>query len=191
MRPGWLPLLVALSLANACRDRAETDRATHATALPVVEDASAPEADQRAEDASASAPEPAEQAEPATRPHRRAGQACDADANDPRCDYETEACIRGRCVTCAKGLLPMVTRCAHQCATDRDCPRGLICNFIASGLSLCDPPAPKRKCAPGEIWLRSDGDCWKLCKSDSDCPQDKCCQSDPNARAQICMGRCP
>jgi hypothetical protein len=183
MRHRWLPPFVALSLASACRDRAEPSHATRPADLPAADDASqaaAPEAGQRAEVA-------------ASPPLRRAGPvACDADANDPRgCDYTTQACIHGRCVTCAKGTTPLITECAIECRTDRDCPRGLGCDFVAGDLYLCSPPAPKRKCPRGEVWLRSDGACWKVCKSDSDCPEYQCCQSDPNARGQICMGKCP
>jgi hypothetical protein len=183
MRHRWLPLLVALSLASACRDRMETSRATHRTDLSAAEDtslASAPEAGQRAE-AAAAPPSP------------DAGRVeCHTDAGAPEgCDYTTQACIRGQCVTCAEGAAPLVTECATKCATDRDCPRGLVCNFIAGDLYTCAPPAPKRKCPQGQVWLRSDGACWKVCKSDRDCPEGQCCQWDPNAPSRICMGKCP
>jgi hypothetical protein len=182
MRHPWIPL-VALSLANACRDRAEPSHATRPADLPAAEDASlaaAPEAGPRAEAAAAL-------------PFPEVDQiACDADAGAREgCDYTTQACIHGRCVTCAKGTAPLITECAIKCTTDRDCPRGLVCNFIAGDLSTCDLPAPKRKCPRGEVWLRSDGACWKVCKSDRDCPEDQCCQWDSNAPGQICMGKCP
>jgi hypothetical protein len=188
VRHSWLPLILALSLANACRDRAETSQAARPAESSAAEDASlpaAPEAGQREGDSSpASAPE-------AVPPSPEVGRtACDTDAGDG-CDYETQACIHRRCVSCAKGTIPLMTSCARICVTDRDCPRGLVCNSIAGTLSTCDSPAPKRKCPRGQVWLRSNGMCLKACKSDNDCPEYQCCQWDSNAPGQICTGRCP
>jgi hypothetical protein len=116
---------------------------------------------------------------------------CDGDAAQPYgCDYQTQACVAGNCQTCGPGTEPFLTVCEKKCKTDRDCPEGLVCIFNAGALFTCEKPAAKKKCPRGQIWLRSDGECWKTCKSDHDCPEDMCCLADPNAPMPICMGRC-
>jgi hypothetical protein len=119
---------------------------------------------------------------------------CSGDAGHPcGCDFDTQACIRGKCHVCAAGTLPHFTECARRCLHDTDCQAGQICVFLAGNEFACQRPiVPKGKhCGAGEILLPSDGDCWKTCTSDADCGEDRCCVQDPNAPVPICMGRCP
>jgi len=77
------------------------------------------------------------------------------------------------------------------CRADKDCAGGQICEFIAGDTFVCAEPFPAKPCPSGQVFLRSDGDCWTTCKTDTDCPRDMCCVTDFNASEPICMGRCP
>jgi hypothetical protein len=174
--------LVAGALASACQGRHEAAPSASASAAGASEAGPRVSVIDARPELEGGAPGPAADA----------GAGCDSDARVPEgCDYATQACVRGHCQTCAEGTEPLMTRCATKCQTDRDCPRGLVCNFVAGDLFLCDEPAAKRSCPRGQIWLRSDGMCWKTCTTDRDCPTDTCCLMDPNAPVPICMGKCP
>jgi len=78
-----------------------------------------------------------------------------------------------------------------SCHTDTDCPHGQICEFVAGDTYVCEEPFLPKPCPKGQIFLKSDGECWTACKTDADCPKDMCCLSDYNAQEPVCMGRCP
>jgi hypothetical protein len=116
---------------------------------------------------------------------------CVANVQDVHgCDFDSEACINGRCRPCGPGTKPLLHECAKACDRDVDCPRGLVCVFVTGAKFVCQKPAPKKTCPPGHIWLRNSGACVKTCKGEHDCPRDMCCLTDPNAPVPICMSRC-
>lgn len=116
---------------------------------------------------------------------------CSGTGTNPHgCDFETQACVGGTCQTCALGTRAMMTGCMKGCRADQDCPHHQICNFIAGDVYVCTEPAAPKACPRGQIFLKSDGECWTTCSADADCPNDMCCRSDFNAPSPICMARC-
>jgi hypothetical protein len=80
---------------------------------------------------------------------------------------------------------------ANPCHVDKDCPNQQICAFVSGDTFLCSKPFPEEPCPKGQVFLRSDGECWTTCKTDADCAEPSvCCSTDPNAPEAICVGNC-